>query len=249
MLRFQILFSSCRNGYKCGNHPTLANGFRRFFELGKPQFLSAHRHSVAVTRLRARNLHRAYMSPTSKYERDKRELVASRQRNAEKWFPLFRRLAQLPFRLRLGLPEIARWFGYLGISFWAILSILLCLSLLVPLHLCFFLSFALFRYSPRPREQLRRQLTVNWTPIISRIAVVSVFRHYVLFFFLSFWSSVHESTMYLFLTLIHALFLSRTSLHAFSNSPFLPHPFSLAFIAVGLTVCFSFGRILWSRFK
>lgn len=55
-------------------------------------------------------------------------------------------------------------------------------------------SLSLSHYSSRSREQLRRQLTVNWTPIISRIAVsfrLSPLRFLSFSLFLEFGTRIH----------------------------------------------------------
>lgn len=178
MLRFEILFSSCRNGYKRGNHSALATnsgslswGNRNFCPRIGTQHLQL-RGCVHAT------YPRACTSPTSKYERDKRTLVREPTEKRGKVispFPAFGAIA-LPAATRAAwnctLVRLSRH-KLLSDSFYPVLSIYFPLSL--------FCSPS--RYSPRSREQLRRQLTVNWTPIISRIAVVSVFRHYTFFFF------------------------------------------------------------------
>lgn len=176
---------------------------------------------------------------------------AHRQRNTEKWFPLFRRLAQLLFRMR---PRLRVWnctltrlsrhklltdsfHPFAPLSFHSfVLSISVCYSPFV-----FFLMVS------------RGQFTVNWTPIISRVAGVSLYRRYSAFCTLSLRCASFSIFTTLFLSLslflwqiyrvyisdFHLLFIfiRLTFINVISGLPLLPHLFSLPFIALGLTVC------------
>lgn len=213
MLRFKILFYSCRNGCKRSNR-SAARQISAVLWAGKPQFPSVRRRPVATTR-------RVHKPGVQMREGQKNARSRTEQRNAEKWFSLFRRSAQLPFRLRPS--EIARWLDYLDISSWVILphlSISFCLS---PSHSSFRWSLSSFSTNPA-----RGQLAVNWMPIISRVAGVS-------FCFSLWWTSppcICSS---------HLRFISISHIrsHALPRFPLLPHQFSLPSIAVGLTVCFT----------
>lgn len=82
MLRFEILFSSCRNSYKRSNHFAERDGFQRLFELGNHNFHSHVRICrvvIAESACARIYIHAVCTSPV----RDKRAPVASRQRNAE----------------------------------------------------------------------------------------------------------------------------------------------------------------------
>lgn len=197
--------------------------FQQFFELGNRNF-----HPCVGARLQLRRARAQARCPNTRGTKERP--VASRQRNAEKWFSLFRRLAQLPFRLRPS--EIARWLGYLDISSWVILphlSVSLCLHPSRSSSSC-----SLFFFECCVREIARRKLDAYYLMRCWR-SPVSLFDELVHRVF-----APHSLTC--------ALSLSPIRSHALPHSPLLPHPFSLPFIAIGLAVCFSpAGKISFGR--
>jgi len=174
-LRFEILFSSCRNGYKHGNHSALATDSGGSLSRENRNFCPYIGRSAAVVREAAYascTPARASASPTSKHERDKRADSEERGKVISP-FPAFGAIA-LPAATRTAWNCTLVRHKLLSDSFHLTPSIYFSLSFCLPLSLSLLCSPFLSLFS---REQLRRQLTVNWTPIISRIAVVSVFRH------------------------------------------------------------------------
>lgn len=254
-LRFEILFSSCRNGYKHGNHSALATDSGGSLSRENRNFCPWIGRSAAVVR------ETAYATCTPPpllpraraRRRNTRGTKEPTARNAEKWFPLFRRLAQLPFRLRLGPPEIARWFD---ISSSAILCTLLRLSISASPSVSRFLSpsppppfcspFPLVILSRTASSTAHRKLDAYYfthcrsfrlSPLGSFFLPLSLF-----FFFEAPYTNLPcfspSSTLFISIVRVYTHFLTPR---------FLPHPFSLPFIT-GLTVCFGFGKIL-GRFK
>lgn len=191
-LRLEILFSSCCDGYKHGNHSTLATD---------SAVLWAGRSAISVralgTRLQLREAACTQLTPPRARARrpDTRGTKEPTGRKSD--FPFSGVWRNCPsgcdsdhLKLHVGSTQASRrFFPFAPLS----------------------LSFALSLFSQTASSTAHRKLDAYYFTHFR----LSPF--FLPLFFL--WSSLRESTM--FLTLIHPLYFYRTSLHAFSNSPIL----------------------------